>query len=180
MWQKKSDEAGEAAIHPGRALAGAALALGVLLALGAPLAAETVTRSTHDDWTVRCAEEQGKKACEAVQTLQTQDLKSILAHVAVRAEKGGPVRLIVQVPPGVWLPANITFKVEGVKDILLTYKRCGQNCVASTELSADEIAALQASAGKGELVFENGSRQPIQLPLSFKGLGEAMRASLKD
>lgn len=145
----------------------------------AQTAPATETQSTHDDWTVRCKGAGEKRECEAVQTLQPADGKGILAHVAVRAEKGGPVRVITQVPPGVWLPAHVTLKVAGVPDVVLTYKRCGQYCVASTELKAGEIASLKASAGVGDLVFENGSRQPIILPLSFKGLGAALEASLK-
>ncbi|MFG1296482.1 invasion associated locus B family protein [Xanthobacter variabilis] len=143
-----------------------------------PSASET--RSTHGDWIVRCKKDVSPKECEAVQTLQTTDLKGVLAHVAVRAQHQGPVRLIVLTPPGVWLPANVTLKVGGVPDIALTYKRCGQYCVASVELTQENIAALKASSGQGDLTFENGSRNPIILPVSFKGLGEAMEASLKD
>ena len=141
-----------------------------------PTPSETV--SSHDDWRVRCTGAGDKRECEAVQTLQPTSGKGVLAHVAVRAEKNGPVRLITQVPPGVWLPANITLKVAGVPDVVLTYKRCGQSCIASAELKADELTALKASAGEGDLVFENGSRQPVTLPLSFKGLGAALTASL--
>lgn len=139
----------------------------------------TETRSVHDDWTVRCKGKDDKRGCEAVQTLQTPDLAHILAHVAVRAEKSGPVRLIVLTPPGVWLPSNVSLKVPGVADVVLTFKRCGQHCVASTELTQDQLTALKASSGKGDLVFEDGSRRPVILPLSFKGLGAAMQASLK-
>lgn len=146
----------------------------------APAAVDpTETHSVHDDWTVRCKGKDDKRGCEAVQTLQTPDLAHILAHVAVRAEKSGPVRLIVLTPPGVWLPSNVSLKVPSVADVVLTFKRCGQHCVASTELTQDQLAALKASSGKGEIVFEDGSRRPVILPLSFKGLGDAMQASLK-
>lgn len=139
----------------------------------------TETHSVHEDWTVRCKGKDDKRGCEAVQTLQTPDLTHILAHVAVRVEKNGPVRVIVLTPPGVWLPSNVALKVPGVADVVLTFKRCGQHCVASTELTQDQLKALKASSGKGDLVFEDGSRRPIILPLSFKGLGAAMEASLK-
>lgn len=145
----------------------------------APAAAVTETRAVHEDWTVRCRKGTAKAECEATQTLQTTDLKGVLAHIALRAEKDGPVRLIVLVPPGVWLPANVVFKVPGVADITLTYKRCGQHCIASAELTKEQLDALKASAGKGEFVFENGSRSPIILPVSFKGLGKAMEEALK-
>ncbi|MFS8038236.1 invasion associated locus B family protein [Xanthobacter sp. AM11] len=144
-----------------------------------PAEPATETRSTHDDWTVRCKGAAAKRECEAVQTLQPKDGNGILAHVAVRAETSGPVRLIVQVPPGVWLPAHVTLKVAGVPDVVLTYKRCGMFCVASVELKPADLAALKASSGTGDLVFEDGSRRPIVVPLSFKGLGAAMEASLK-
>lgn len=160
-------------------------ALALSLACALPAAAQTApeppteTKSVHDDWTVRCKGQDEKRACEAVQTLQPADGKGILAHIAVRAEKSGPVRLIVLTPPGVWLPSNVSLKVPGVADVVLTFKRCGQHCVASTELKPEELSALKASAGTGDLVFEDGSRRPVVLPLSFKGLGAAMQASLK-
>ncbi|MFG1358468.1 invasion associated locus B family protein [Xanthobacter pseudotagetidis] len=167
----------------GAALAVFAFAAPALAQTAAPAAAApavTETRTVHEDWTVRCKKGgAAKPECEAVQTLQTTDLKGVLAHIAVRAEKDGPVRLIVLVPPGVWLPANVVFKVPNVSDITLTYKRCGQHCVASTELTSAQLDALKGSAGKGEFTFENGSRSPIILPVSFKGLGKAMEEALK-
>lgn len=144
----------------------------------APAASEI--RSSHGDWVVRCKKDSSPKECEASQTLQTPDLKGTLAHVAVRARKGGEVLLVVLTPPGVWLPANVTLKVPGVPDVLLTYKRCGQYCVASVALTPESVTALKASAGQGDLAFENGSRSPIILPVSFKGLADALTASLKD
>lgn len=177
-------QTGRAAVLARRGLAfAAAVMIGAGALLAAPSAraetpADTETKSSHGDWTVRCKKGSSPKECEAVQTLQTPDLKGVLAHVAVRARKGGDVLLIILTPPGVWLPANVTFKVGGVPDITLTYKRCGQYCVASVVLTPENIAALKASAGQGELTFENGSRSPIILPVSFKGLGDAMVASL--
>ncbi len=135
--------------------------------------AATETRSTHDDWVVRCA---GAAGCEAVQSLETKDGKGTLAHVAVRPEKD-LVRLVVQVPPGVWLPAGVVLRAGG-KDLTLSYKRCGQTCIASTELPTAEAKAMAEVPG-AELVFENGSRQPFVLPISFKGLPAAFAAAAK-
>lgn len=155
----------------------AASAASLLMASAA--GAATVTRSVHDDWVVRCSDDNGKKACEAVQSLETEGHKGTIAHMAIRAEKGGPVRFIVQVPPGVWLPANVVLKAD-TASVEMTYKRCGQYCVASAELTKDQVTALKASNGKGELSFEDGSRRKYVLPISFKGLATAFEASLKD
>ncbi len=146
----------------------------------APQQAEQATRtlSVHDDWAVRCRGEGEERVCEAVQTMQTPDLKNILAHIAVRAQKDGPVHLVAQVPPGVWLPSNVVLKVKDVEDVVLTYKRCARECTASVELSADQLKALKASNGAGEVVFAAGEEKPIILPISFKGLGAALEASL--
>lgn len=143
------------------------------------VAQTTRTLSVHDDWAVRCRGDGEEKICEAVQTLQTADQKNILAHIAVNARKDGPVHLVAQVPPGVWLPSNVVLKVDGVDDIVLTYKRCGRECTASVQLSEAQIKALKGSDGKGELVFAAGQERPIILPVSFKGLGAAIEASLK-
>lgn len=157
------------------------LLAGLSMALTGPVAAQapkspanpvaTQTRSTHDDWVVRCA---GDAGCEAVQSLESKDGKGTLAHVAVRPEKD-IVRLIVQVPPGVWLPANVVLRVGG-KDVTLSYKRCGQTCIASVELPTAEAKAIAELPG-AELVYENGSRQQFVLPISFKGLPAAFAAA---
>ncbi len=138
----------------------------------------TEIASEHDDWVVRCKGKGDARICEATQTLQTKDQTGVLASVSVRAQKDKPVYLLVLVPRGVWLPTNVAFKVKDGPDFTLTYKRCGTFCVASLELKPDDITALKASAGSGEMLFETGSRQLVILPLSFKGLGEAMKAAL--
>ena len=163
------------------ALAGPAAAQSANEAAKAPAKpAPTETRSVHDDWSVRCKNDKDRTHCEAVQTLQAPDLKRIYAHIAVRAEKDGPVRLIILTPPGVWLPTNVVFKVPDVQPITLTYKRCGEYCVASIALSKAQVDELKASKGSGEFQFEDGSRNPVILPVSFKGLGAAMEATAKN
>ena len=69
------------------------------------------TTSTYDDWVVRCERSVaagGVKVCEAAQTLQigNQQQQLVAQVVFGRLNKEAPLRLVVQLPVGVWLPAG--------------------------------------------------------------------------
>lgn len=55
-------------------------------------------------------------------------------------------------------------------DIALTYKRCGQCAWRAWELTQESAAAL--GEFRGRVISPSMARNPIILPVSFKGLGE--------
>ena len=141
----------------------------------APAAARPgLTTATYEDWVVRCVAGDAGRTCE----VQGQGL---IASVAVgRADAKAPLRLVVQLPAGVWLPAGVKVQVsEKAKPLQLVFTRCPQGCFAEAELDAASVQALKAAAGAGRISFEDGARRPVTLPLSFKGFTAALDASLK-
>lgn len=140
------------------------------------------TTATYQDWLLRCAVSAEKvRACEIVQNLQAQGQQGLVASVALgKIDPKGPLRLVVQVPPGVWLPAGVKVQIsERAKPLQLEYKRCPQGCFAELELDAAAVQALRSATDAGSFTFEDGARRPITLPLSFKGFVPALGASLK-
>ncbi len=142
----------------------------------------TRTTATYDDWVVRCERSDvvgGAKVCEAAQTLQigNQQQQLVAQVVFGRLTKDAPLRLVVQLPVGVWLPAGSQF-VFGDKPRTITpqYKFCIRACIADVELSADDVAALAAAPGPGKLDFLDRNQQAVSLQISFKGLAAALAA----
>ncbi|TCK30415.1 invasion protein IalB [Ancylobacter aquaticus] len=168
-----------AALLGGLGLAGAASAQQP--AAAPPAAARPgLTTATYEDWVVRCVASDKGRTCEVVQNIQAQG-QGLIASVAVgRADAKAPLRLVVQLPAGVWLPAGVKVQVSAkAKPLALVFTRCPQGCFAETELDAASVQALKAASEAGSFSFEDGARRPVTLPLSFKGFAAALDASLK-
>jgi invasion protein IalB len=96
-----------------------------------------------------------------------------------RLAKADPFKLVVQVPPGVYLPSGIRLVVDDkTPPLTATFTRCLQTCMAETEIKSDVVQILKSrtKAEPGRLEFEDGTRQQVKLPVSFKGLPAALAA----
>ncbi len=144
--------------------------------------APQTTTATYQDWLVRCASPEGQpKACEVAQTFQAQGGQGAIAQIVLgRATKTDPMRLIVELPPGVRLPAGVTMQTsEKAAPLTLAFQTCPRSCFAERELKPDQLLALRSASGPGVLTFEDGSGHKVQLPVSFKGFAAALDASQK-
>lgn len=145
-----------------------------------PSAPQTTT-ATYQDWVVRCATPEGSpRICEAVQGVQVQGQQGLIAQIVLgRVKKDEPVRMIVELPRGVWLQGAVTAQVnEKAAPMTLAYTRCLNGCLAELELKNDQLNALKAAEGPGIINFVDGTQRKVQLPLSFKGFSAALAATL--
>ncbi|GEC17227.1 hypothetical protein NWI01_31190 [Nitrobacter winogradskyi] len=144
----------------------------------------STSTQTFEDWVVRCeTKSPAPKICEVAQTIATrnqQQQQSAVAEVVFgRVSKSDSMKLIVQVPPGVYLPAGIRLVVDDkTPPLTATFTRCIQTCMAEAEIKPDAIQLLKGrtKAEPGRLEFEDGAHQQIKLPVSFKGLPAALAA----
>jgi invasion protein IalB len=142
------------------------------------------TTATYEDWVVRCETQVGpppKKSCEMVQTTQMQG-QGVISQVAVgRPVKGQPVKIVVQLPNGVWLPTGVKV-IAGAGDpgTVATFKRCTTGCFADFEAKDDTIKKFRSMTEAGQIQFKDGAVKDISLPLSFKGFGTAFDALSKE
>ncbi|ABE61609.1 Invasion associated locus B [Nitrobacter hamburgensis X14] len=144
----------------------------------------STSTSTFEDWVVRCeTKSPAPKVCEVVQTIATrnqQQQQNAIAEVVFgRVGKPDPMKLIVQVPPGVYLPAGIRLVVDDkTPPLTATFTRCLQTCMAEAEIKPDTIQILKGriKAEPGRLEFEDGAHQQVKLPVSFNGLPAALAA----
>src|ERR1043165_1787435 len=107
-------------------------ALVVATAGAAAAQAPQQTTATYEDWVGRCetaAGPQPKKSCEMVQSTQMQG-QGVVSQIAVgHPVNGQPVKIVVQLPTGVWLPTGVKL-VTGKSDpgLTATFKRCLTGC----------------------------------------------------
>jgi invasion protein IalB len=144
------------------------------------------TTASFDDWIVRCETRAGppqRKICEMVQFTQTKGQQGVLSEVAIgRPVKNQPIKMVIQVPIGIWLPTGIKL-VAGAGDpgVVARFKRCiPQSCFADAEIKDDTIRRLRAGSNGGKLEFKDGNQKDVSLPVSFKGFGAAYDALLKE
>jgi len=141
------------------------------------------TTATYQDWIVRCeTREKAPKVCEIAQGIQAQGQQGLVAQIALgRLTKNDPFRLVIQLPAGVWLPAGVSVQFDDkTAPLALPFTRCLQLCVADAELKPEQVNLLRARTTRGLIVFEDGARNKVQLPLSFNGFAAALDASQKD
>lgn len=142
----------------------------------------TRTSATYEDWVVRCERAEGSnmpKVCEVAQTLQIGNPQQNLTAQVVfgKLTRDAPLRLVLQLPVGVWLPAGATLTVgDGGKPIPVDFKFCIRACIADVELTPQQAAALVSAKGGGSLVFKDRNQAQVSLPISLKGLAPALAA----
>ena len=96
-----------------------------------------------------------------------------------RLARTEPFKLIVQLPPGVYLPSGVRLVLDDkTPPLAATFTRCQQSCMAEAEIKPETVQILKSKTKTepGRLEFEDGARQQVKLPLSFKGLPAALTA----
>jgi invasion protein IalB len=144
------------------------------------------TTATYEDWIVRCETHQGppqQKTCEMVQYTQMKGQTGIISQVAIgRPVKGQPIKLVIQVPIGVWLPTGVKLAI-GAKDaaIAASFKRClPAGCFSDADIKDDTIRKFRAMTEAGQIQFKDAAQKDVSLPVSFKGFGAAWDALSKE
>lgn len=147
------------------------------------------TTATFGDWVMRCARDgegaAARRVCEAGQTIAVQQHPNApIAQVALgRMKKTDPVRLTVVLPPSVLIPVEPRVAVDE-KDpapIVLAWQRCvPQGCFASADLKDETVARLRSRAEPGRIAFKDAANRDIVIPLSFRGLAQALDALPRD
>ncbi len=142
-----------------------------------------LSRTPFGDWVLRCqAAAGGAKICEVAQTIAVKPQKDqkqpqfIAEIVFGKLNKTQPMFMVTQVPLGAWLPAGATVTADKLPAIRATFTRCAQTCMAEIALTPANLTALKGESGPGRLLIEDGAQHSVTLPLSFKGLSQALAA----
>ena len=141
------------------------------------------TSATYGDWVMRCQRvgdgAAAKRMCEVAQTIRVQQGHDPIAEVALgRLPVDRTLHLTALLPPNVSFPSTVSMAGEKPAQALdLQWRRClPGGCFADT-VAADEIVkAWRGTAGAGKLTFKDAGGRDVQLPVSFRGLAQALDA----
>lgn len=141
------------------------------------------TTATYDHWTLRCDNAVGtspRKVCEIAQVIAGPDGKTALAQVVLgKPSRDAPLKLIIQLPIGVWLPSHALLVLDDKTTVTATFKRCVQLCFADANLDDTTLAALETKTEPARLLFANAEQRIVELLVSVSGLSAALDANLK-
>ncbi|MFK4259499.1 invasion associated locus B family protein [Agrobacterium tumefaciens] len=161
-----------------------------------------VTTASYGSWILRCIQlastattgadvsESGRadgQTCEVLQTVQVQGQSQPIAQVAIGRMPGEKdLILTALVPVNISLPGTIHLSGNGKTGIEekggldLSWRRClAGSCAATTMPDAGTLAILR-SGTDGHLRFIDASGETATIPLSWKGLDQAMAALEKN
>ncbi|HEV7256505.1 MAG TPA: invasion associated locus B family protein [Bosea sp. (in: a-proteobacteria)] len=146
------------------------------------------TTASFGDWTLRCqrtgdAAKPGR-ICEVAQVLQAQGQQTPIAQIALgRLGAGEPLRVTAVMPVSVTFPSSVQI-VMGDKDakpLELAWRRCIPNgCFADTAPSDDVIRQWRKASEPGRILFKDAAGRELALPLSARGLDQAVEALAKE
>jgi invasion protein IalB len=151
-----------------------------------PSAPERTTAS-FGDWVLRCEGTTitpAHRVCEVAQAMTVQGQAAPIAQVAVgRQAPNDPKRLTIVLPTNIALAAKpqVAIAKAGATPIELTWQRCAPGgCFASAPISDEALNTLGAQTEPGKLAFKDAADRDIALPLSFRGLTQALAALAKE
>jgi invasion protein IalB len=146
------------------------------------------TVATFGDWSLRCVRQgdgaQANRVCEVMQGLQIQGQSQPIAQLAFgRIKRGDPLRITAAVPANLSFPSTLRllFEENDRSPIEVAWARClPGGCFATSDLSA---AAMQRLRGRNDpirMIFRDAAGRDISLPLSMRGLTQALDALAKE
>ena len=149
-----------------------------------------VTTASYGDWLLRCQRvgetEKAVRICEVVLTIQAgaQQQQAPVAELAFgRLSKADPYRVTAHLPTNIALPSVVKFAF-GDKDPReqdLAWRSCAPvGCFADGAFSDLQWRTLHGLTEPGSLEFTDAVGRPVKLPVSFRGLAQAMDALAKE
>lgn len=149
-----------------------------------PAPAETTPQATtaiYRDWQLHCvagnpAEKAAPaKTCEVAGVAPTADGKGVAARVVLgRPNNDKTMQIVIQLAPGVWLPAGATFSVSGAQPLKAEFKQCVQVCFAQADVDTAIVTAMRAADKPATVSFQDAQQQTVTLPISLNGFSAAL------
>ena len=157
----------------------------VLLWCGSTSSAQNVTVRDGQKfgyWVVSCQAdtEKGGRRCVLIQSVRVIEIErkhQLMSTSVGYFGKDRRLGVFFTLPLGLYLPAGVTFKVDGSDDIKrLPYQLCNRNgCRASFPLD-DRWLALFKHGLKGTVTVRTLRDKDLAIPLSLKGFTKGVKA----
>ncbi|MBG0809725.1 invasion associated locus B family protein [Methylosinus sp. H3A] len=136
------------------------------------------------DWQLRClagsAPQPARRNCEILQSVLVKDKSSTIAEIAFgKPDANDSMAMTIVVPVNVAFQAGprVTTSDVDTQPLDLVWRRCASaGCFASAALGDQTLARWRAYDGLARIVFKSAAGQDAVLPVSFRGLAQALDA----
>ncbi len=144
--------------------------------------------SNYGDWTLRCQRTSdasgARRVCEIAQNVTVKGQSAPIAQIAFgKVASSDPLQMTVVAPHDISFPSVVRVAVDekDMQPAELTWTRClPAGCFAAGVPAPDTLKRWRAGAGSGRIVVKSGSGQDVVIPLSFRGLAQAIDALAKE
>jgi invasion protein IalB len=142
-------------------------------------AAQSVVKSVHGDWQVRCETPPGgqEQQCALVQTVTAEDRPDVglTIRVVKTADQNSRLMRIVA-PMGVLLPSGLGLKIDKVEVGRVGFVRCLPNgCVAEVVIGDNLLNQLRTGQMAIFIIFQT-PEEGIGFPINLKGFAEGLES----
>lgn len=160
------------------------VALQVLAQASAPAATTgpDATTARYGDWALQCrrnAPEGTGPACELLHTVMSDGQRPVAQVAIARPSAQAPLKLAVVLPVHVAFaePPRLSASAPAATALTLVWRRClPAGCFADADLTDVMARVWRTQESPGQLALQDGSGRAVTLPLSFRGLGDALDA----
>jgi invasion protein IalB len=149
-------------------------------------ASQNAKPPTYGDWQLHCStptQPKAQRSCEAVQQVFAKNQAQPFAQIAFgKPSANEPLLVTVVLPVNVVFSNNVKiFNVENdAHPADLSWRRCVPvGCFANFALNDETLKRWKASDTSGKITFKNAAGQEVAIPISFKGLGQALDVMAK-
>ncbi len=116
--------------------------------------------------------------------MTVQGQSAPIAQIAFgRTGRGEPVRVTVILPVSIAIPVvpRLLAEKDDKAPLQMPWQRClPAGCIAGGPISDDQLKRLAARTEAGGIGFREASERDVVLPLSFRGLAQALAAYAKE
>ena len=154
-----------------------------------PVSAEPQnTSATYGDWILRCARTtDGKNACEVIQPfqMQVQGQSQPIGQLAIGHRTGNPkdpMHVTFLITPGISFPSDVKLMSDDkdAQPVVLDWSSCAPSiCRADGDFKDEQLKRWKALTANGKLLFKLTNGQPFTIPVSARGLAQALEALAK-
>ncbi len=150
----------------------------------APVSADPAsTSATFGDWVLRCQRigdgDKARKICEVAQVIQLPNQPRPVAEVALGRPPGeAALRLTAMLPASVTFPSSVSFALTDrpPHGADLQWRRCLPVACFADAVATDDSVKAWRGAEAGRLGFKDAGGHDVELPISFRGLAQALDA----
>jgi invasion protein IalB len=143
---------------------------------------------SYGDWGLQCeqagAPSKGRRNCEVFQNVMLQNQSQPFAQIAFGTPgQAAGLHMTVVVPINISFAGAVRVALDekDPQPMVLDWTRClPAGCFASAVVKDDTLRKWRATSALGRVSFASSSEQQIVMPVSFRGLAQALDALGKE